>query len=261
MVLTSDNQKINLGLSLKFEAKALKVIGYSRKNDRYWEFSQKAIELIKEFKARHLTFDFCIWSVLTRFTQARYPEVFGALDYAGDGRLIISPFRVIYSLVLPDMARASDLYPGPDADSKVKDARTWLASKGVRDFDPVSLFCDQLDKANTFVAPLQPLTNDSSQNTCSEVQKAADEFMESKAPTAIKKAVVKGIPRQAVLKPAHAIYRLQGQRFALGDRVTMVQDSGGVPLSVKGVVIGLNAKSMDVLWDVPFLSGTTLGGR
>ena len=43
--------------------------------------------------------------------------------------------------------------------------------------------------------------------------------------------------------------------------MTMVQDSGGVPLSVKGVVIGLNAKSMDVLWDVPFLSGTTLGGR
>lgn len=73
--------------------------------------------------------------------------------------------------------------------------------------------------------------------------------------------MVKNIPRQAVLKPSHAVYRLQTQRFALGDRVTMVQDSGGVPLSVKGVVVGLNAKSMDVLWDVPFLSGTTLGGR
>ena len=32
----------------------------------------------------------------------------------------------------------------------------------------------------------------------------------------------------------------------------MVQDSGGVPLSVKGVVIGMNAKSMDVVWDVPW---------
>ena len=71
--------------------------------------------------------------------------------------------------------------------------------------------------------------------------------------------MVKGIPRQAVLKPSHAVYRLQNQRFALGDRVTMVQDSGGVPLSVKGVVIGLNAKSMDVVWDVPFMSGTTMG--
>jgi hypothetical protein len=41
----------------------------------------------------------------------------------------------------------------------------------------------------------------------------------------------------------------------------MVQDSGGVPLSVKGIVVGLGSKTMDVLWDVPFLSGTTLGGR
>ena len=41
----------------------------------------------------------------------------------------------------------------------------------------------------------------------------------------------------------------------------MVQDSGGVPLSAKGVVIGLNAKSMDVVWDNPFMSGVTLGDR
>ena len=41
----------------------------------------------------------------------------------------------------------------------------------------------------------------------------------------------------------------------------MVQDSGGVPLSVKGAVIGLNAKSIDVVWDVPFMSGVTLGDR
>lgn len=41
----------------------------------------------------------------------------------------------------------------------------------------------------------------------------------------------------------------------------MVQDSGGVPLSVKGVVVGLNAKSMDVVWDVAFMSGITLGNR
>ena len=41
----------------------------------------------------------------------------------------------------------------------------------------------------------------------------------------------------------------------------MVQDSGGVPLSIKGVVIGLNAGSMDVVWDVAFMAGTTLGDR
>lgn len=94
-----------------------------------------------------------------------------------------------------------------------------------------------------------------------EIEKLADSFYKNKTPAAYKKAIVKGIPRQAVLKPGHAVYRLQNQHFALGDRVTMVQDSGGVPLSVKGVVIGLNSKSIDVVWDVPFMSGVTLSDR
>ena len=89
----------------------------------------------------------------------------------------------------------------------------------------------------------------------------ADEFTKNKPSNQFKRALVKGIPRQAVLKPAHALYRLQNQHFEIGDRVTMIQDSGSVPLSVKGAVVGLNAKSMDVVWDVPFMSGGTLGNR
>lgn len=50
MVLTSDSSKNNLGLSLKFEAKSLKVIDYSRKDGRRWEFSEKTIDLIREYK-------------------------------------------------------------------------------------------------------------------------------------------------------------------------------------------------------------------
>jgi 5'-3' exoribonuclease 1 len=50
MVITSDGQKTNLGLSLKFEAKSLKVIDYSRKDGKFWEFSEKAVELIKDYK-------------------------------------------------------------------------------------------------------------------------------------------------------------------------------------------------------------------
>ncbi len=94
-----------------------------------------------------------------------------------------------------------------------------------------------------------------------EIEALADSLTANKQPGGFKKAIVKGIPRQAVLKPSHALYRLQNQHFALGDRVTMVQDSGGVPLSFKGVVIGMNAKSMDVVWDAPFMSGTTLGDK
>ena len=51
MVITSDHQKTNLGLSLKFEAKSLKVIDYSRKEGRYWEYSEKAVDLLREYKA------------------------------------------------------------------------------------------------------------------------------------------------------------------------------------------------------------------
>ena len=51
MALDGDRSgKVNLGLSIKFEAKAQKVIDYSRKTDRYWEFSQVALDLIKEYK-------------------------------------------------------------------------------------------------------------------------------------------------------------------------------------------------------------------
>ena len=73
--------------------------------------------------------------------------------------------------------------------------------------------------------------------------------------------MVKNVPRRAVLKPEHTVYRLQNQRFDLGDRVIMVQESGGVPLAAKGVVIGLSIKTIDVVWDVPFISGTTLSNR
>jgi Xrn1 SH3-like domain len=73
--------------------------------------------------------------------------------------------------------------------------------------------------------------------------------------------MVKNVPPRAVVKPEHAVYRLMNQKFDLGDRVIMVQESGGVPLAAKGVVIGLNTKSVDVVWDVPFISGTTLNNR
>lgn len=44
------------------------------------------------------------------------------------------------------MAKASEILRVPDPDARVKEAKAWLKSKGVRDFEPVSLFCDQLTK-------------------------------------------------------------------------------------------------------------------
>jgi len=41
----------------------------------------------------------------------------------------------------------------------------------------------------------------------------------------------------------------------------MVKDSGSVPLSTKGAVVGLGVKTLDVVWDVSFMSGSTLGEK
>ncbi|KAH9972179.1 XRN 5'-3' exonuclease N-terminus-domain-containing protein [Lactifluus volemus] len=211
MVLGADGQKVNLGLSIKFEAKAMKVFNYSSKNGHIWQFSDLAIDLIRDYKEK-------------------YPEVFRILDRAGDGMEIASSVEQI--------ANQDD--PG----AKAKEIRAWLVAKGVRDFEPVSLLCDQLDK-----------------NVVKEIERLADDFNKERSTSNFRRAMVKNVPRRAVLKPEHAMYRLQNQKFDLGDRVIMVQESGGVPLSAKGVVIGLNTRSIDVVWDVPFISGTTLNSK
>ena len=48
------------------------------------------------------------------------------------------------------MARATDVFPNGDADSKIVEVKSWLKSRGVRDFEPVSLFADQLTKVGAF---------------------------------------------------------------------------------------------------------------
>ncbi|KAF9778851.1 exonuclease II [Thelephora terrestris] len=184
--------KMNLGLSLKFEGRAQKVVDYSRKPDRYWEFSQITVDLIREYKEK-------------------FPEL-------------------------------SEVFPGPTSGARVKELKAWLVEKGVRDFEPVPLNCDKVGK-----------------ETVRKIEELVDQLSERR--TQMKKVIVNGIPRQAVLKPAHAIYRLQNQQFEIGDRIAMVKDSGSVPLSIKGVVIGINAKTLDVVWDVSFMSGSTLGDR
>jgi 5'-3' exoribonuclease 1 len=72
MVLTSDHQKNNLGLSIKFEAKSLKVVDYSRKNARYWEFSEKAVDLIREYKVRLFKLPLNYDSINCRINSQKY---------------------------------------------------------------------------------------------------------------------------------------------------------------------------------------------
>lgn len=99
------------------------------------------------------------------------------------------------------------------------------------------------------------------QSAIEAIENWANALTQGKSIDACKRALVKGIPPGAVLKPSHATYRLQNQAFVLGDRVTMVSDSGSVPLCARGVVIGVNPTTVDVVWDTAFMSGTTLGDR
>ena len=140
--------------------------------------------------------------------------------------------------------------------------RSWLKQEGLVDMEPVSLFAEQLERVS-WLPYLVRLADTVMQETVQLIEQFADRFRETKTPEGIKRAVVKGIPRQAVLKPAHAVYRLQGQVFQLGDRVIMVVDAaaGGVPLALKGVVVGIGNRDIDVVWDVPFMGGETLNGR
>jgi 5'-3' exoribonuclease 1 len=49
-VLDKGGKRVNMGLDLKSGARDQKVLGYSRKNPAgYWEFSSKAVDLIKDF--------------------------------------------------------------------------------------------------------------------------------------------------------------------------------------------------------------------
>jgi Exoribonuclease Xrn1 D2/D3 domain len=70
MVITSDGQKSNLGLSLKFEAKSMKVLDYSQKspNGKGWEYSEKAIQLIRDYKVC-LRIDFLFLTSLTFLSE------------------------------------------------------------------------------------------------------------------------------------------------------------------------------------------------
>ena len=208
MIDPPSGNRINIGLNLKFEARSQKVLGYAQRNDRGWEYSQKAIDLLKEY--------------ITAF-----PEIAATLDRQ-NGK---------------DVTRASEFFP-EQTEKRVDELKKWIKAKGVRDFEKVSLYSDQMESE--------------------EVQKMEafqDHIYSQKTMDHLKQAVLKGIPRRLLLKPGHAAHRLQHQDFSVGDRVITVAETGSVPLAVKGVVVGIQAGFVDVLFDIPFMGGTTLGGR
>ncbi|KAG7721173.1 hypothetical protein KL933_001145 [Ogataea haglerorum] len=78
-------RRYDIGLPLKFEGKKMKVLGYTRRNDRYWEYSDLAISLIQEY-------------------MKKFPDVFKALmEHKGSS---IPSAKEIFKIAEPDKLRA-----------------------------------------------------------------------------------------------------------------------------------------------------------
>lgn len=141
---------------------------------------------------------------------------------------------------------ATDFYPADIAAKKIKEIQAWLKSIEAKNFERVPLEAEQLDSDQVKL-----------------VEQAADELMAGFTP--LKARTMKDIPRNALLKPADAGTRLGNQRFSLGDRAVYAQESGKVPIGIKGTVVGLTRTArtiyIDILFDVSFLSGSSLGDR
>lgn len=105
-----EGQRVNLGLNLKFEARKQKVLGYSRRGESGWEFSQKAVELIQQY-------------------MINFPEFIAAIQR--------NPQNDRYS--------PNDFYPEDVALLKMKEIRDWLKSIEAKNFERVPLDAEQLD--------------------------------------------------------------------------------------------------------------------
>ena len=207
-----DENRVNLGLNLKFEAKKLKVLGYSRKSSG-WEFSEKAVQLIQQY-------------------MMKFPEFIAGIQRNSQGNIY----------------EATDFYPQSEAKDRIKAIQAWLKEIESKRFEKVPLDAEQLDS-----------------EAVSKIEKAADEAFQMDPPGKGVNKKINGAPRNALLKPSDAEQRLSHQRFSLGDRVVYVQDSGRVPIATRGTIVGKTRTPrivlLDVVFDVTFMSGTSLEDR
>ena len=208
-----DDTRVNLGLNLKFEAKKWKVLGYSRRGQTGWEFSEKAISLLQQY-------------------MVKFPNFIAGIQRNPQGNTY----------------EATDFFPKEDAKIKIKEIQAWLKSAESKSFQKVPLEAAQLDS-----------------EVVSKIEQAADEAVRNDPPGNAKNRKINGVPRNALLKPSDAEHRLGHQKVDLGDRIVYVQDSGRVPIATHGTVVGMTRTSrttlLDVVFDVTFMSGTTLEDR
>ncbi|KNE61402.1 hypothetical protein AMAG_06232 [Allomyces macrogynus ATCC 38327] len=100
--------KWNLGLQMKFDAKGFKILGYTQKVNATWEYSNQAIDLIRDFKTA-------------------FPDFVRRLETKpGDGSSSA-------------WYRDTDFYPRDCAKDKLQEIRDWIRASPVKDFERVHL--------------------------------------------------------------------------------------------------------------------------
>jgi hypothetical protein len=50
-----------------------------------------------------------------------------------------------------DFLQLSEVFPGPDSNSKVGQLMDWLVTKGIRDFEAVPLNCENIGKVSSWI--------------------------------------------------------------------------------------------------------------
>lgn len=107
MLREKNGGKVNIGLDMKFDARRLKVLGYTRKDNKFWEYSPLAIEVFKEY-------------------QRKFPQLLKNLNNVASRR------------DMPDISEVSN-------ENEIKEVRRWLKEKKA-DMIQVSLESDSLTR-------------------------------------------------------------------------------------------------------------------
>lgn len=115
LIVDNAGKQVNVGIPVKFEAKHQKVLGYARKNQKGWEYSNLTVNLLKEY-------------------SARFPDFFHNLS----------------KMASSDIPLLQDLLPGlssVDSTKKLNEIKDWL--KYVTElFVTVSFESDSLSKGS-----------------------------------------------------------------------------------------------------------------
>ncbi|KAJ1659631.1 exonuclease II Exo2, partial [Coemansia sp. RSA 25] len=260
LLLGDDSKHVHVGLDLKSEARRLKVAGFTRRGPSGWQFSDRAVALVAQYK------------------QA-FPRMFAALERAAKAGNASAALPTAAECFRPEQ-------PGADARAhvaaEVRRVRQWLR--------------DNADRGALALVPIESELLSRAQIAAIVAARAANTATTNTATTAT--TTVRGVRREAALRPADAEHVLKAQALAVGHRVAYVADRGGsVPLGATGYVVGIHAKedaggggaapasaspaansqyaarlrqegvpadaiaAVEVLLDRPFADGTTLDGR